>query len=232
MHHTARVADLAIALASLLRVASDPWRGDRRVPRGYQRVQPLEEAEVEVLGDLVLARLAASVLITRSRRQPLTPDHAADRPGDRPRQCRACSPRCGPNGTARLSISWLVPPAWRAAPRPSGPRRTWPSGVADARWAARCRPLFYRRPLQMVRGEGAWLYDADGTAYLDAYNNVPVLGHAHPAVARAIATQQERLNVNSRYLHPNAVELAERLVASMPSGLDTCVLRQLRQRGQ
>ena len=84
-------------------------------------------------------------------------------------------------------------------------------------------PLFYRSPLQVVRAEGPWIHTADGRRYLDAYNNVPVVGHAHPAVVQAISRQAAVLNLNSRYLHPNVVELAERLTASMPDGLDTCV---------
>jgi 4-aminobutyrate aminotransferase-like enzyme len=64
---------------------------------------------------------------------------------------------------------------------------------------------------------------ADGRRYLDAYNNVPCVGHSHPRVAEAIARQSRRLTTNMRYLHPAAIELAERLVATMPagSGLDT-----------
>jgi 4-aminobutyrate aminotransferase-like enzyme len=82
-------------------------------------------------------------------------------------------------------------------------------------------PLSYRRPLHVVRGEGAWMFDADGRGYLDAYNNVPVVGHAHPRVVEAIARQAALLNTNTRYLHEHVVELAERLVATMPDGLDT-----------
>jgi 4-aminobutyrate aminotransferase-like enzyme len=62
---------------------------------------------------------------------------------------------------------------------------------------------------------------ADGRRYLDAYNNVPVVGHAHPRVVDAIARQAATLNTNTRYLHEHVVELAERLVAGMPDGLDT-----------
>jgi 4-aminobutyrate aminotransferase-like enzyme len=67
------------------------------------------------------------------------------------------------------------------------------------------------------------MYDAAGRGYLDAYNNVPVVGHAHPRVVDAIARQASLLNTNTRYLHAAVVELAERLVAPMPpdSGLDT-----------
>jgi 4-aminobutyrate aminotransferase-like enzyme len=82
-------------------------------------------------------------------------------------------------------------------------------------------PLSYEEPLYLVRGEGSRLFDNEGNAYLDAYNNVPVVGHCHPRVVEAIAEQSATLNTNTRYLHDSVVELAERLVATMPDGLDT-----------
>ncbi len=69
-----------------------------------------------------------------------------------------------------------------------------------------------------------WLTDADGNRYLDAYNNVPVVGHGHPVVVEAIARQAGALNTNTRYLHEAVVLLAERITASMPPGLDTVML--------
>lgn len=76
--------------------------------------------------------------------------------------------------------------------------------------------LFYERPIQFVRGEGVWLYDADGVAYLDAYNNVPSVGHCHPHVVQAIAAQAATLNTHTRYLHPLILRYTERLVATFP----------------
>lgn len=73
--------------------------------------------------------------------------------------------------------------------------------------------LFYDRPLHLARGEGVRLFDVDGRAYVDMYNNVPCVGHAHPKVVEAIARQQATLNTHSRYLHEAAIELAERLTA-------------------
>ena len=49
--------------------------------------------------------------------------------------------------------------------------------------------LFYADPVEIVRGAGTYLYDAAGNEYLDAYNNVPCVGHAHPRVADAMARQ-------------------------------------------
>ena len=77
--------------------------------------------------------------------------------------------------------------------------------------------LFYDRPLHFVRGEGAWMYDAEGHAYLDVYNNVPSVGHAHPHVVEAIARQAALLNIHTRYLHETVLAYAERLLATLPA---------------
>lgn len=72
-------------------------------------------------------------------------------------------------------------------------------------------PLFYDRPLHIVRGEGAYLFDETGRRYVDMYNNVPSVGHANPDVVEAMVRQQSTLNVHSRYLHEGIVALAERV---------------------
>jgi 4-aminobutyrate aminotransferase-like enzyme len=77
--------------------------------------------------------------------------------------------------------------------------------------------LFYQRPLHLVRGEDVWLYGADGTKYLDVYNNVASVGHSHPHVVHAIADQAGRLCTHTRYLTAEPIDFAERLVASFPS---------------
>ena len=79
--------------------------------------------------------------------------------------------------------------------------------------------LFYDEPFHPVRGEGVWLYDAAGTPWLDAYNNVACVGHAQPRVVEAIARQAAVLNTHTRYLHDGILDYAERLLATMPSEL-------------
>ena len=46
-------------------------------------------------------------------------------------------------------------------------------------------PTFYEKPVHIVKGEGVWLYGADGKKYLDCYNNVPHVGHCNPRVVEA-----------------------------------------------
>lgn len=76
--------------------------------------------------------------------------------------------------------------------------------------------LFYDKPLHLVRGEGAWLFDQEDNAYLDAYNNVTSIGHCHPKVVEAIATQAGILATNTRYIHGSILDYAERLLNTMP----------------
>ncbi|MEO8683212.1 MAG: aspartate aminotransferase family protein [Devosia sp.] len=83
--------------------------------------------------------------------------------------------------------------------------------------------LQYRRPVHFVRGEGMWLYDPDGRAYLDFYNNVPSLGHCHPEVNTAMAQQAGRISANTRYLEPRLIDYAERLVGTFPKEIDRVV---------
>ncbi|MEH7828011.1 aspartate aminotransferase family protein [Gemmobacter denitrificans] len=77
--------------------------------------------------------------------------------------------------------------------------------------------LFYERPLHLMRGEGVWLYDAEGKAYLDTYNNVASCGHCHPKIVAAMADQAAVFASHTRYLHDGVLRLAERLLATLPS---------------
>jgi 4-aminobutyrate aminotransferase-like enzyme len=102
---------------------------------------------------------------------------------------------------------------------------TAPQDPAAALLARRARllgpayRLFYEEPLQLVRGDGVWLFDAAGRRYLDAYNNVASVGHAQPQVVQAIAQQAARLNTHTRYLHEGVLDYAERLLATLPAAL-------------
>jgi 4-aminobutyrate aminotransferase-like enzyme len=84
-------------------------------------------------------------------------------------------------------------------------------------------PLFYDKPLHIVRGEGTYLFDDTGRRYVDMYNNVPCVGHANPHVVEAMARQQATLNVHSRYLHEGIVALAERIAALHGPAIESVV---------
>ena len=80
---------------------------------------------------------------------------------------------------------------------------------------------YQRLPVAFVRGEGVWLWDTEGRRYLDAVGGIAVctLGHAHQAVAQAVAEQAAVLvHTSNLYRIPLQERLAERLVAL--SGMD------------
>ena len=229
MCHNADVCDLAIALTSVLRNTSSvrmegTWALARGVIDGYQSLRPLSPDEIDVLGELVLARLLVTVAIARQRASVAGVDQAYA--GQWDASSRTLLRELAALSQGELAERFHGIAGTRRSPR----RRAQPhegSGVLRGRRAralgGAISPLFYREPLAIERGAGAWLYDADGVAYLDAYNNVAVVGHANPAVTVAVTEQLRVLNTHSRYLHSGVVELAERLVATLPAELDSCL---------
>ncbi|HXF74360.1 MAG TPA: aminotransferase class III-fold pyridoxal phosphate-dependent enzyme [Actinomycetota bacterium] len=213
MSHTALVCDLAVAVADVLQGRPDATAAAEALIRGYARVTPLEDPEAELLVDLVAARLVTAVVITAWRVKLYPENEGYISSWDA--GARAFLDLLEAEGLDAVGRRWAH--AARGLPyRPA---------ASDALLARRRRhlprsPLFHDRPVHLVRGEGVWLFDPEGRRYLDCYNNVPVVGHGHPGVARAVAEQQRLLNTHSRYLHEALVELAERLAATLPEGLD------------
>ncbi len=79
--------------------------------------------------------------------------------------------------------------------------------------------LNFKVPLEIVRGQGAYLFDASGKKYLDLVNNVAHVGHSHPRVVAAGSRQMATLNTNTRYLNQNAIEYARALASTLPDPL-------------
>jgi 4-aminobutyrate aminotransferase-like enzyme/Ser/Thr protein kinase RdoA (MazF antagonist) len=216
--HTAVVADFAVGLASLLRGRTDDdvFRVARIAVDGFASRMPLEPDEVAVLADLVAARLATIVTISAWRVERY-PENAA-------------------YIEAEDADSWALLQLFEAtgpdevAYRFGAHRPPVPTGDLARRRRRALGPtltgLTYRHPVHVVRAEGVWLVDTDGRRLLDAYNNVPVVGHCHARVTEAVVRQTRALNTHARYLYEPLIELAERLTASMPpeSGLDTVLL--------
>ncbi|HSL12042.1 MAG TPA: aminotransferase class III-fold pyridoxal phosphate-dependent enzyme [Actinomycetota bacterium] len=215
MSHTALVVDLSSLLEALME-REDPFDAGPHVVHGYRSVTPLDDEELELLPYLLAARCSTSVTMAAWRlvRFPENEDYIRNWEGAWP-ILEAIHELGFEEAARRLS----------EGPRRRGPRRgSTTEELRDRRAAVlgpALLPLTYERPVHVVRGEGVWLFDADGRRYLDCYNNVPVVGHAHPRVADAIARQSRLLNTNTRYLFDSVVELGERLLATMPDGIDT-----------
>ena len=82
--------------------------------------------------------------------------------------------------------------------------------------------LSYKLPLTFLRGWKHYLFDQNGQPFLDAYNNVPHVGHAHPRIRNVAQEQLARVNSNTRYLHPAQIAFAEKLTQKTPDSLTVC----------
>ncbi|HDZ41583.1 MAG TPA: aminotransferase class III-fold pyridoxal phosphate-dependent enzyme [Bacteroidetes bacterium] len=100
--------------------------------------------------------------------------------------------------------------------------------TADETWRRRKKyfaenlSLSYRKPVKMVRGYMQYMYDWQGQKYLDAYNNVPHIGHCHPEIIEAAYEQMKILNTNTRYLNDHPGEFAQLLLGTFQKPLEVC----------
>jgi len=227
------VQELATSAADVAVGRADPVAVAASLVAGYHSVEPLEPEELAVLPDLIATRSALAVAISAWRPLQDERDHLGDWDADvidlLKRYEALGSERiqalfrnaCGlrPVTTSAISSTSTEPvsPASASGHTTDDLLQRRRQSLADG------EGLSYDRPLHLVRGQGVWLYDVAGRAYLDCYNNVPHVGHCHPLVVEAIARQAALLNTNTRYLYDAIVEYSERITATLPDGLDVCV---------
>ena len=213
------IAEPAIAAAYLMLDEDDPLGACVEFVAGYNETDPIPDEELEILLDLARLRLCVSVGVAAAQRA-LEPDNEylsvttesalrllrflqrADRSGFNHTLLDACG---GHASSAELANETALLSRRKRALAPN-------------------LSLSYSKPLNIVRGEGRYLFDSGGAAYLDCVNNVPHVGHCHPDVVAAGAAQMGELNTNTRYLSDVRVRFAERLLATLPDSLDVVYL--------
>ncbi|UCD38989.1 MAG: aminotransferase class III-fold pyridoxal phosphate-dependent enzyme [Fidelibacterota bacterium] len=222
MLRTNTVNELAIACAYAIFGSNDPLAVIATVAKGYHRARPLSETEIEVLFPLICMRLCLSVTMSAIA--------AHEDPSNDYRRIS--------EDQALVTLERLEPIDWIEADnhlrtacglnkRPHqqyGNRESQPDALflERGKLIGPSLSLAYQIPLEIVRGQGQFLFEPDGRAYLDCINNVCHVGHCHPGVVAALSDQAAVLNTNTRYLHPYLVEYAERLTATLPEPLSVC----------
>jgi 4-aminobutyrate aminotransferase-like enzyme len=227
MIHAPLVLEIAVTMGEFLVDGVASLDALPQLLAGYANAQPLERADINVLYDLITARIAIGVLIQTWRERNcgagagLGAGAGAGADSLAELSAKALDALAS-QGRGHLTQQWLdavginSSAPHRAVPPADLLRRRHTTLGANAE-------LSYDRPLHLVRGEGVWVYTADGERLLDVYNNVPHVGHAHPVVVAAIADQARRIASNTRYLDERIIEYVERLTATLPPDLDTCL---------
>ncbi len=207
------VLDPAIAAAYQAFGTDDPLDPLIEVVTAYHALRPLTRAEVELIPELAAARMTQSVLISAWRAE-LHPDNIAYILADQD-DCFGTLARIDDRGAATLAA---------ALADACGMHRRATTSLEASLSLRRARlgpalSLSYDDPVRLESGEGVWLMDVDGNRLLDAYNNVPQVGHAHPRVTAALASQARRLTTNTRYLVDEVAVYADRLTSLLPDEL-------------
>ena len=213
-----RVCEPAVAMAYVMMGPGDPLARGAGLASAYHHAYPLTEEEITILAPLVQVRLAVTVTNAALQRSE-NPDNRYLTISEAPAwRLLDYLDTIGDDlfeRTIHDACSGTDVPSQHAATTRLLARRHL---VTPAN-----QMLSYDNPLHIVRGSRHFLYDADGVEYLDVYNNVPHVGHAHPHVVDAVARQLSLLNTNTRYLQDVHIEYAERMLARLPAHLTKIV---------
>ncbi len=214
--HAPLVIDPAVAISYQILGQEDPIPVIAEMASTYHATVSLEEDELAVLVDLIAGRLVQSLVIGawRADHHPENTEYIlsySDTSWDSLEQLSSLDPETM-IGAIREACGVLTGARFGPADLPALLDRRLNRLGTGMR-------LSYSEPLHIVAGEGPWLIDSAGQRHLDAYNNVPHVGHSHPAVTAAVARQSGILNTNTRYLVDEVLDYADRLVAMFPDDL-------------
>lgn len=219
---SARVTEIGIAVAYATQLSDeDPLHVALSLVRGYHRVFPLELEELNLVIPCAAARLTMSLIHGRAAREADPHNaHLSQHTGDGA-QTLAALLEISPEHARQYLGEGL-------GLLPKGPSHE-PADLAALLVSRKAvlnpgLSLSYDESLVILRGAGSYLFDDTGRPYLDCVNNVCHVGHCHPRVVTALATQAAQLNTNSRYLHPGRLAYAQRLAGLFPDPLEVVQL--------
>ena len=211
--YTATICELAIACSYVLMDKKDPITWAAEMVKGYHSVYPLEREELNLLYYLIAGRLVTSVCKSA--------EQAKAQPGKEYIQISE-------KGAWNLLEKWIeinplhaknsfynvcnldIPPTLNAEKLVEQRHHLINKGVS----------ISYQRPIQMESAIFQYMFDKQGNRILDAYNNIPHVGHQHPKVVEAAQRQMAKLNTNTRYLYNALTKYAEKLLSKFPAELN------------
>ncbi|NNE02382.1 MAG: aminotransferase class III-fold pyridoxal phosphate-dependent enzyme [Eudoraea sp.] len=213
MCHTWLVNEVAIAMAYIMMNKEDPLVFGAEVIKGFTSVIPLEEKECDALYYLIAARLCTSVV------------NSAHVTSTRPSSSYIT---VSEKGAWDLLYKWVSISPVKAKDvfrKASGLPLSEKSKASDLmenrrRHFGKNLSLSYSTPIHMTRSAFQYMYDADGNTFLDAYNNIMLVGHSHPHVVRAAQNAMATLNTNTRYLYDELQAYTTSLLSKFPKHLN------------
>ncbi|MEO0403469.1 MAG: aminotransferase class III-fold pyridoxal phosphate-dependent enzyme, partial [Bacteroidota bacterium] len=210
--HTFLINELAIATAYVCYDKSDPLVWARLMVQSYHEVHPLEELEVKLLYYLIAARLCTTICNSAHSRKT------------NPKNAYAS---ISEQNALNMLHKWIAISPLRAESEfrtaiglPAVERSKLEHVIHDRKqFTGGNLSMSYRNPIHMERSALQYMYDSSGNTFLDAYNNIPHVGHSHPKVVEAGQKQMAKLNTNTRYLYDLLSRYGHQLLQHFPDEL-------------
>ena len=213
MAKTWLINELAVALTYVMMNKEDPLAVGKEVVMAYHKIIPLKIQELDILYYLITARICTSVC-NSAYAKTLKPDS----------DYITISEKAAWNLLRRLLA--INPLSARAAFRSAAGFKSCINSAPKKQLKRRdamlskTLSLSYKRPIEMHQSAFQFMYDTEGNAILDAYNNIMITGHCHPTVVRAGQRAMAKLNTNTRYIYEEILSYGEKLLSKFPKALN------------
>lgn len=208
------INEVAIASCYVMMKADNPFKDILSLVQGFHNTLPLKKEELKILPELICTRICISL-------------------------CNSAEKKANKTATDYTMVSerdgWELLKLWIETNPLSFAQNLldtcgfcsdeYKSDKAQAlerrhNISSRSLSLSYKSPIYMEAALFQYMYDKHGNTYLDAYNNIPHVGHSHPRVSEAISRQQRKLNTNTRYLYDSMAAYSEKLLSYFPTRLN------------
>lgn len=207
------INELAIAITYAIMGKDEPIKWAVPIISSYHKILHLEEKEIDILYGLVAARLCTSVCNSANEKIE-NPENQYTQISEKPawdllKKWVAINPVFARN-EFRKAAGFEIPT-----------EKTVKEKTAERFQTV--SPIFsisYKNPIYMNSAAFQYMFDKYGNSYLDAYNNIPHVGHSHPKVVEAGHKQMAKLNTNTRYLYDSLNEYSASLLKKFPAPLN------------
>ena len=211
--HSHLINELAVAITYACYDKDKPLEWAPIIVESYHNILPLEDKEIKVLYYLIAARLCISVCNSANSKR-VSPDNQYTTGSEKQawhmlHKWLRINPIKAEN-TFRKAIG--MPPL-HSLPISEGMSKRY-------QYINPIVSMSYEEPIAMEQSAFQYMYDSYGNTFLDAYNNIPQVGHSHPKVVEAGQRQMARLNTNTRYHYDLLPMYAEKLLSKFPEALN------------
>lgn len=211
--HSQLINELAVAITYACYDKENPLKWASIIVKSYHNTLSITENEIQVLYYLIAVRLCISVCNSAHSKKE-NPDNEHILLSENPAwqmlyRLLSINPIAAENSFRKaIGLSIKKP---KSIPKMIENRYQSMSSILS---------VSYDEPIYMEKAAFQYMYDVYGNTFLDAYNNIPHVGHSHPKVVSAGQNQMAKLNTNTRYLYDSLPKYAKKLLSKFPKSLN------------